>query len=133
MPTYTLTVMLGHYAVCQLPPAAPIPPWASGDDFCAITRTADELSIICPQAALPADLPPGVTVAQDWVLLRVEGPFAFDVIGVLASLATALAEAGVVLLAVATYKTDYLLVKAEQFPSAITALTEAGHQIMAQS
>ena len=129
MPAYTLTVMLGHYAVCQLPPAAPIPPWASGGDFCAITRTADELSIICPQAALPPALPPSVTVARDWVLLRVEGPFAFDVTGVLAALATTLAEAGVVLLAIATYKTDYLLVKAEQLPSAVAALTAAGHQV----
>lgn len=131
MPAYTLTILLGHYAVCLLPPATPIPPWASGGDFCSITRTDDELSIICPQDSLPPDLPESVTVARDWVLLRVEGPFAFDVTGVIAALATPLANAGVVLLATATYNTDYLLVKAEQLDDAIQALVEAGHQVMA--
>ncbi len=79
------------------------------------------------QDSLPPELPENTNVARDWVLLRVEGPFAFDVTGVLAALATPLAQAGVVLLAVATYQTDYLLVKAEQIEGAKMALTNAGH------
>jgi hypothetical protein len=63
------------------------------------------------------------------VLLRVQGPFAFDVVGVMAALTTTLADAGVVLLAVATYQTDYLLVKAEQTEAAMRALSNAGHQV----
>ena len=133
MPSYSLTLLPGHYAVCMLPPTAPIPPWihqrTTGSDFISITRTADELSIICAQAALPADVPEAQSVARDWVVLRVEGPFAFDVTGVLAALSAALAAADVVLLAVATYQTDYLLVKAEQLQQASAALTAAGHII----
>ena len=134
MSTYTLTLLPGRYAVCLLPPAAPVPPWiamrwAATGDFLSITRTADELSIICTQDALPPNPPPDATTARDWVLLRVEGPFDFDVTGVLAALSAVLAAADVVLLAVATYQTDYLLVKAAQFDRAVVALTAAGHTL----
>jgi hypothetical protein len=129
MSTYSLTLLPGRYAVCLLPPTAPPPVWASGGDFVSITRTSDELSIICSQAALPAPLPDHITVARDWVLLRVEGPFAFDVTGVLAALSATLAQAGVVTLAVATYQTDYLLVKMEQLSTAMQALTTMGHSL----
>jgi uncharacterized protein len=127
--TYSLTLFPGRYSVSLLSPSAPIPPWATGGDFCAIIRTSDELSIICAQDSVPLDMPEYVSVARDWVLLRVEGPFAFDVTGVVAALSGPLAQAGVVLLTVATYQTDYLLVKAEQLEGAIAALTQEGHQV----
>lgn len=129
MTSYRLTQLPGHYAVCLLPPDTPVPTWANRGDFCAITRTEDELSIMCAQESVPADTQANLTVARDWVLLRVEGPFDFDVIGVLAALSTLLANAGVVLLAVATYQTDYLLVKAEQLEIVMAALAEGGHSI----
>jgi hypothetical protein len=132
-PAYTLTRLPGVYAVCQLPPAAPLPTWAdcsdSRGDFCAITRTRDELSIICHENALPIPLPNDVTATHGWVVLRVQGPFDFDVVGVLAALSAALAQAGVVLLAIATYQTDYLLVKEEQWVQAQQALHAAGHTV----
>jgi hypothetical protein len=129
MTSYSLTLLPGRYAVCLLPPTAAIPAWAQGGDFCSITRTSDELSIICAQDTLPATLPEDITAAREWVLLRVEGPFDFDVTGVLAALSAPLAQAGVVTLAVATYQTDYLLVKEEQIQDAIRALREADHEV----
>jgi uncharacterized protein len=130
MTAYALTLLPGNYAVCLLPPASLIPPWANSGGFCSITRTADELSIICPQDSLPGEIDAvAVKVARDWVLLRVEGPFDFDVSGVLATLSAPLAAAGVVLLVVATYQTDYLLVKAEQRERAMQALSQAGHRV----
>jgi uncharacterized protein len=44
-------------------------------------------------------------------------------------LSAPLAQAGVVMLAVATYQTDYLLVKAEQLADATKELTQAGHNL----
>jgi hypothetical protein len=129
VPAYTLTVLPGRFAVCQLPPTAPIPSWACSGDFYSITRTLDELSVICAQDLLPLDLPENLPVGREWVLLRVEGPFAFDVTGVVATLSGSLAQAGVVVLTVATYQTDYLLVKAEQLENAIGALTGSGHKV----
>lgn len=65
----------------------------------------------------------------DWRALEVEGPIAFTVTGVMASLAGPLAEAGVSLFAVSTYDTDVLLVHATQFEAAVAALRAAGHTI----
>ena len=130
LPSYSLTLLTGRYAACMLPALASIPSWAMlGGDFWSITRTSDELSIICAQVHLPVEDHPDLMVTQDWMLLRIEGPFAFDVTGVLAALSDVLAREGVVLLAVATYQTDYLLVKAEQIDSAIAALRKAGHHV----
>ncbi len=134
MSSYTLTRLPGCYAVCRLPAAAPIPAWlamgwAAEVAFLTVTRTADELSIICHQDALPPDPPPEAAIARDWVVLRVEGPFDFEVTGVLAALSGVLAAAQVVTLAVATYQTDYLLVKAAQCETAVAALTAAGHTL----
>jgi len=85
--------------------------------------------VICLQALLPENLPAEVVVARGWALLRVEGPFAFDVTGVLAALSAPLADAGVSLLVVATFDTDYLLVKHEQLAAAQKAFMAAGHHL----
>jgi hypothetical protein len=59
--------------------------------------------------------------------LKLVGPFPFTATGVLASLATPLARAGISLLSIATYDTDYLLVKADVFEDAVAVLVAAGH------
>ena len=123
--TLTLTVLDDLFAVCRLPASAEVPGWASGGTFVSITRTPDELSVICPAHVVPAD----VTTSKDWRCLKVEGPFAFEEIGVLHALAGPLAEANISMLAVATYDTDYLLVRASDVSAAIRALTQAGHAV----
>lgn len=122
---YTLTLLPLRLAVCTLPPDAPIPAWAAAGDFFSVTRTGDELSIICAESQVPDD----VVHTPGWACLRVEGPFDFSVTGVLAALAVPLAEAGVPCLAVATYRTDYLLVQADRLPAAIAALRAVGHHV----
>ena len=93
--------------------------------FSSVTRTADELSIMCPAAQVPA----GVKHEAGWRLLKFSGPFDFGVVGILASVAAPLAAAGISSLAVATFATDYLLVKADRLDAAEQALTAAGHTI----
>jgi hypothetical protein len=90
-----------------------------------VTRTPAELSVICAQTQAPEE----IVAARDWLLYQVVGPFDFGVTGVLAALSQVLAQAGVVLLALATYDTDYLLVKADQAEPAEAALVAAGHRI----
>lgn len=123
----TLAVLPELFAVCRLDPATPVPAWAVGSFF-SITRTATELSIVCPQAVFPA----GVQVEGDWRCLEVIGPLDFSLIGVLASLTTALAEARVSLFAISTFDTDYLLVKSAALERAIAALQRAGHSVTVQ-
>jgi uncharacterized protein len=122
---HTLSLLADRLAVCRLDAQAEIPAWASRRPFFAITRTSDELSIVCTAADVPA------AVQQDagWRAFKVEGPFAFTLTGVLVSVARPLAEAGIGILAIATYDTDYVLVKEGQVQAAILALRAQGHTI----
>jgi hypothetical protein len=115
-------VLPGLFAVCRLDRNTPWPAWARGA-FVSVTATADELSVVCEAAAVPL----AIQADREWRVLKVVGPFAFTTTGVLASLAAPLAQAGVSLLAIATYETDYLLVKSETIDHAVATLVAAGH------
>lgn len=125
MHALTLQIHLGEYAVCRLAPDDAMPAWTVGPGFCSVTRTADELSVIC----LAARVPSGVKCERGWRLLQLAGPFDFGAVGILHSVLTPLASAGVSSLAVATFDTDYLLIKAGKLDPALAAMRAAGHAI----
>jgi uncharacterized protein len=121
----TLTPVPGSFALCQLGPDAPLPAWATRGSLWSITRTASELSIVCDASGVPA----GVPVQAPWRALMVQGPLALDLTGILASLASPLAAAGIAIFAVSTVDTDYVLVPAADEGRAIAALRQAGHHV----
>jgi uncharacterized protein len=121
----TLKTLTPQFAVCQLDPVAPIPEWASQGEFFSISRTTDELSVVCETDLVPEN----IKSEPDWRGLKVLGPLDFSLVGILAELAAVLAVAGVSIFAISTYDTDYLLVKANQFDAAIGALRQAGHTV----
>ena len=123
--TRTLELLTGTFAVARLDPAAEVPAWARGGPFVSLTRTDQELSIDCAEAAVP----PEVQAQRGFGCLRVAGPLAFDVVGVLASLTAPLAQAGISLFTVSTYDTDYLLLRDVDLDLSLAALTKAGHTI----
>ena len=88
-----------------------------------VTRTAVELSVVCPDGTVPA----GARAERRWAVLALEGPFPFDLVGVLAAFLVPLAEAGVGIFALSTFDTDYVLVKRERLGAALEALSAAGH------
>ena len=116
--------MPGEYAVWQLPPDAPSP-MVDPTDFLSITRTADELSIVSPVAAVSA----GVTAEAGWRCLQVVGPLSFELTGVVASLSVPLAGAGIPIFVVSTYDTDYLMVRSHDLELTCSTLGEEGHLI----
>jgi hypothetical protein len=117
----TLARVEGRFAVCRLPPDAPLPAWATGGGaFVSITRTADELSIVCEEEAVPD----GVYCVRDFAALRVVGKIDFGTIGVLATLTRALADAGVSVIAVSTFDTDYVLLPSADLGRAVHALSK---------
>lgn len=120
------SVVEGTWAIVRLSATAPMPDWAfASSPFVSITRTADELSIVCPAAAVPI----GVPAVTDWALFKLHGPFDFNQVGILESVASPLARAKVSLLAVGTFDTDYILVKAGQARLACDVLIDAGHRL----
>ena len=122
-----LVRVAGAFAVCRLPPKSPPPVWLfESSSFYSLTKTEDELSIVCLQSLIPPTVEP---CEKDWSCLKVQGPLDFGLTGIIASLASPLANVGVSIFAVATYDTDYLLVKTKQLESAIDTLKKEGHSV----
>lgn len=119
-----LRVLDGALSICRLPPDAAMPDASGG--FYSVTRTARELSIICVNGAEPA----GAKCNRDWRALEVEGPLDFALTGILASIASPLAEAGVSIFAISTFDTDYVLVREKDLGSAVDTLQTAGHEVL---
>lgn len=122
--TLTLTLLAQTFIIHRLQPGAEIPPPALRSPFFAITRTEDELSLVLPDSV---NIQSGRSDAG-WACFRVEGPLEFNLVGVLAGIAGALAEASISIFALSTFDSDYILVKREQVRAAQDALTSAGYQ-----
>ncbi|HEX2667394.1 MAG TPA: ACT domain-containing protein [Gammaproteobacteria bacterium] len=116
----TLKLLAGRYAVCKLEPDAAVPSTLTlgAQAFLSITRTADELSIVCPEALAPMD----AEVNDGWCAFKVQGPLDFSLTGIIAALTGPLAEAKISVFTVATFDTDYLLVREKDLEGAISAL-----------
>jgi hypothetical protein len=125
-PPQELILLDESFAICRLDPGAEVPAWALESPFVSITRTRDELSVVCPGDRVPE----GIRADRGWRCLSVRGPLALDLTGILAALATPLATAGVNLFAISTFETDHLLVRGARLDRAIAALRGAGHVVV---
>jgi hypothetical protein len=121
----TLSVLPNTYAVCRLSPDAAIPAWSSASSFYTITRTPEELSILCKAELVPLE----VKAERDWRALKVEGPLDFSMTGVIASLSAPLAEAFISIFVLSTYDTDYVLVRSKSLSDAISVFKRAGFAV----
>ena len=118
-------------AVVRLPPSYAIPEWILSADtntsFLSITRTRDELSLVCPEHIVPTV---EQKVEREWIAIKVQGPLDFAWTGILAGLAQPLATAGISIFAISTYDTDYILVKKGVKEQATKVLHELGHVVI---
>ncbi len=124
-PALHLVVLPGSSAVARLDPSAEVPGWAHDGTPSAVIRTVDELTIVCPHAAIPAD----VRSEGPFRTLAVQGPLDFALTGILASLAAPLAADGIAIFVLSTFDTDLLLVREHDLAAAQASLKHAGHRI----
>ncbi|MEN2506760.1 ACT domain-containing protein [Stutzerimonas stutzeri] len=125
--THSFSILPQNFAIARLEPNADLPSAVlASPGFLSITRTADELSIVCAEDAA-AGL---ARVDKAWRAIKVQGPFAFDQTGVLASFLDPLAVAAIGIFAVSTFDTDYILVKSANLEAAVAALKGAGHRLL---
>lgn len=124
-PGRSLSLTEGSFAICRLDKNAAIPTWAHTGQFFSITRTSDELSIVCLQSSVPE----GTDCEAGWRCLKVESPFEFDLTGAISSIAAPLAEADVGLFVVATQDSDYLMVKETDLERTVLVLSRNGHRV----
>jgi hypothetical protein len=121
----TLTVFPDRYAISRLDAKDDVPTWSGASPFVSISRTPDELSIVC----LEANVPSGTTCELGWRVLKCEGPLDAALTGIMVSIAEPLADASVPIFPIATHDTDYILVKEVHLEIAIRALTGYGHAV----
>ncbi|WP_164473451.1 ACT domain-containing protein [Deinococcus psychrotolerans] len=128
-PHLTLSILGGadptEFAVAQWPPDFILPSGLLSGSFFSLTRSEDELSLVCEASLVPE----GVQHQAGWAALKLHGPFDFALTGILTAVLNPLRDAGIGIFAVSTFDTDYVLVKRERLSEALTALKEAGHRL----
>ena len=115
----------GRFAVHRLDADAELPSGLPRDTLVSVTRTPEELSVVVPDGT---DIP-GSRVERGWACFCVVGPLAFSWTGIVASLSTALADAGVPVFVLSTFDTDWILVPGDRADDATTAFEAAGHEV----
>jgi len=121
-----LRMLSETFALARLAADAPVPAWVGGNEFLAVVRTRNELSIVCREDTVPADL---TEVQRGFRCLAVAGTLDFTETGIIAQLTQPLAEAGISIFGISTYDTDHILVRDVELDAARAALQAAGHTI----
>lgn len=113
-----------EFSVCQVKDYT----YANLDsEYYFIGKTDEEKSLVCPVSEVPAN---AIKRDDGWRTFRIQGVLDFSLIGILAKIASVLADNGISIFAVSTYNTDYVLVKKESFQDALGVLAEAGYEIV---
>lgn len=117
---FILSVLPETLGICRFDEASAIPDWAKDINFCSITRTKTELSIVCPQDEIPG----GVLAEKGWRAFKLEGDLGIESVGVIAKLSKPLADAGISIFNVSTYETNYVLVEEKNLARAAEVLSK---------
>ncbi|MGH7242836.1 MAG: ACT domain-containing protein [Phycisphaerales bacterium] len=120
-----LRVLDGTYLYCRLNPGDRVPDWADDLEFSVAIRTKGELGIVCPAR----NVPKVVKREGPWKILVIDATLDFNQVGIIASLTAPLAEAGLSIAPIASFDTDYILVREGDLAKALEALRGAGHQV----
>jgi hypothetical protein len=118
-----LEVALG---VCRLTASEDIPSWSIKGKFFSVTKTSDELSVVCEEQNIPQE----IVCERGWRALKVEGPLDFSLVGILSKISSVLAGVGVSIFAISTYDTDYILVKDKDIDTAVEALIKNEYEVV---
>jgi hypothetical protein len=129
MTVWELSQHQGEVGLAQLPAHASVPRWALDETqdspFWSVSRTADELCVICDYETIPGS----VSTVGPFTVFSVDGPLDHSLVGVLAGLLQPMADAGISILAQSTFDTDWILVPSAQADQAAAVWQQAGHQI----
>jgi hypothetical protein len=126
-PSWRLRSLKDPVSVLRRHPGDSVPAWVwKSGELVSVTRTADELSIICATETIGAE--PGAV--GPYIAYLVDEVLDFTLTGVLSSLLEPLTEAGVSILALSTHDTDWILVPADRADEAAKAWRRRGHTVI---
>jgi len=118
-----LNILDGSFTIHRFSPNNGIPNQIYQGQFCSITKTDEELSIVC-SSLVHLDSESSET---DWSCIKVLGPLDFSLTGILADISAVLAKAEISIFVISTFDTDYILVKSEKLQATKKALQQAGY------
>ena len=95
-------------------------------EYCFIGKTDEEKSLVCSTREVPSNV---IRREDGWKAFCIQGILDFSLIGILANIATSLADNNISIFAVSTYNTDYILVKREDYQKSLDVLTSMGFEI----
>lgn len=121
-----MKLLKDKYGVCRLDKPGPVPNWGIEGEFYSVTKTEDELSIVCVEESTPDN----IKCEKDWRVLKVEGPLDFSLVGILSAISGLMAEKSISIFAISTYDTDYILVKDKDLNKAIKALCDDKYEVI---
>lgn len=109
----TLKLLRDKYWVCRLNKNEEIPRWLFDKEFFSITKTEDELSIVCIQDKISKD-----NVCENgWKVLKIEGSLDFSLVGILDKISILMVDNKISIFTISTYDTDYILINEESAES----------------
>jgi uncharacterized protein len=124
-----LRQLSGEYFIARLAPTAVIPiellETPPTGTFVSITRTPQELSIVCPAGLIPSD----AEIDGPWAAWYAGGPIPFGLTGIVTSLVAPLSTAGCPVFVVSTFDGDILMVPMPNRDQAGELLAAAGHSL----
>lgn len=128
----TMKLLKEKYVVCRLNRNDIIPIGEMKGEFFSITKTEDELSLVCLQENLPhmkCDFK-NIKYEKDWRILKVEGPLDFSLVGILSAISSLMAKEQISIFALSTYDTDYILIKENNVDAAINTLLKNNYDVI---
>ena len=124
-PNLVLTVVEETFNIHRLASDSSLPESISKCDFYSLSKTADELSLVCPEYfAVKSE-----KHSPDWKCLKVAGPLDFKLTGIIAGITDVLAKERISVFVISTFDTDYILIKKQNLTNAVSELERAGYQI----
>ena len=124
-PNLVLTVLEETFNIHRLAPDASLLEAISEYDFYSLSKTTDELSLVCPGPLAVKN----EKHSLDWKCLKVVGPLDFKLTGILVGITDVLAKERISAFVISTFDTDYILIKKQNLTNALSALERAGYQI----
>ena len=119
-----LSVLIETFTIHKLLPDASIPEEILKSNYYSVSKTENELSLVCSEVLEVQSL----KSSKGWKCIKVAGPLDFNLTGILASISDILAKENISIFAISTFDSDYILVRTLDLSSATTKLRLAGYK-----
>lgn len=120
-----LKILRDRVSVFRMPADSPVPMTVFESDYFSITKTPDELSIVCDDSFIPVE----VKRESDFRVIKVDAGLELSMVGIIAGISGILADNGISVFVISAYDTVYIIVRARDMDNAVSALMHTGYDV----